>query len=329
MSKKHVSKKGISAKRVDKKRAIVIAGPTASGKSALAVCLAERLGGEVVNADSMQVYRDLEVLTARPSSADEARVGHHLYGFVDGCEAYSAGRYIDDARAVIDRLGREGRLAIVVGGTGLYLKALMEGLSPVPPVPDSVRAHWRGLADSAEGLAEVYAELCGRDPEMAGRLAPGDRSRVLRALEVIDATGRSLAEWQGMPGRAVLGCDEAWRLWVDIPRQEVYRRSDQRVEAMIAAGALEEVRALAARRLNGDLPVMRALGVGVLQDVLRGCVGLDAAVGQLKTDTRQYIKRQLTWGRRNMISWNRVNMQLMEQIFASDISLIDLMEEFG
>ncbi len=282
--------------------AVLIAGPTASGKSALALAVAERLGGLIVNADSMQVYRDLRIITARPDAADEARVPHRLYGHVDAAENYSAGRWCQDVRAALDEARQAGRLPILVGGTGLYFKALTEGLSAVPPTPTEIRVAVRARGD-ADGAQALHAELARRDPAMAGRLKPGDRMRVARALEVLEATGRSLADWHrdGMP--AILGSDEAVKIFLDVDRAELQRRIDARFDAMLGAGALEEVRALAARCLDPMLPAMKAHGVPWLRRHLAGEIGLEAAAEGGKLDTRRYTKRQATWFRHQMPGW--------------------------
>src|SRR4051812_5294279 len=205
----------------------------------------------------MQVYGDLRIITARPGVADEARVPHRLYGHVDAAENYSVGRWCHDARAVLEEAKSAGRVPILVGGTGLYFKALTQGLSAVPPTPPDVRAAVRARCD-AEGAAALHAELARRDPAMAERLKPGDRMRLARALEVLEATGRSLADWhrEGMP--AILDPDEALKIFLVIDRAELHRRIDARFEAMLAAGALEEARALAARGLDPMLPAMKA-----------------------------------------------------------------------
>ncbi len=283
-------------------RPILIAGPTASGKSGLALLLAERLGGVVINADSMQVYRELRLLTARPAREDEARAPHALYGFVGAAEAYSAGRYAADAARAIGDARAAGRVPIIVGGTGLYFKALLEGLSPVPQIPPEVRAHWRGQA-AARPPAELHALLAQRDPEMAARLMPTDPQRIVRALEVLESTGRSLAAWQREPGTPVLDEAATTRLLV-LPDRAVHAAAiDARFDAMMAAGALDEVRALLALGLSDELPAMRALGVAPLAAHLAGAISLEAAVAAAKAETRQYAKRQMTWLRRNMISW--------------------------
>lgn len=302
--------------------AILIAGPTASGKSALALALAERLGGVVINADSMQVYRELRILTARPSAEEEARVPHALYGFVPGSEAYSAGRFAADAKAAIDAARAADRIPILVGGTGLYFKALLEGLSPIPAIPVEVRAHWRGQAERL-GAGALHAMLESRDPETAARLRPSDPQRVVRALEVLDATGRSLSHWQRLPGVPVLRAEECERFVVSPERPELYRRCDARFDKMMEEGAVEEVRLLAGQRLDETLPVMRALGVRPLLQLVRGTLGREAAVEAGKRETRQYVKRQLTWQKRMMIAWKHVSTQEIESFLATDMPFID------
>ena len=291
-------------------RVVLIAGPTASGKSGLALRLAEELGGIVINADSMQVYRELRVLTARPSIADETRVPHALYGSVAGSDAYSAGRYVADVKRVLAEAEKGGRLPIFVGGTGLYFKALTEGLSPIPPVAEDVRRYWRGEAE--KGAAHVYAQLTARDSEMAGRLSPADTQRIVRALEVIDSTGQSLAEWQRLPREPVFDLAETLPLLVMPERAELVARIDRRFDEMIGMGALDEVVQLEGLGLDPKLPIMGALGVGPLRRHLAGTLSLAQAVEAGKAETRQYAKRQATWARGNMISWNAVSTQEME-----------------
>lgn len=303
-------------------RPILIAGPTASGKSGLALALAERLGGAVINADSMQVYRELSILTARPTPGDEARAPHALYGFVSGAEAYSAGRYAADAAAAIAAARAEGRAPIVVGGTGLYFKALLEGLSPVPTADPEVRAFWRAEA-ARRPSPELHALLAGRDPEMAARLMPTDPQRIVRALEVLESTGRSLAAWQREPGRPVLAEAETVRLLLLPDRQVQGAGIDARFDAMLAAGALEEVRALIGRGFCAGLPITRALGVAPLAAHLRGSLALEEAAAVAKAETRRYAKRQLTWLTRKMIAWRMASEQYLERLLAGDLSFID------
>jgi tRNA dimethylallyltransferase len=293
------------ANQASSKRAVLIAGPTASGKSALALELAQRLGGTVINADSMQVYRDLRVITARPSPAEEARVPHLLYGHVDAAENYSVGRWCVDAGAALAEVERAGRLPIMVGGTGLYFKTLTRGLAAVPPIPAAIRATVRERL-AAEGLAPLYTELGERDPATASRLMPGDRSRVTRALEVVLATGRSLTDWHGEGMRPALDPDAAVKIFLDVERAELYRRIDARFDAMLAAGALDEVRALGARGLDATLPAMKAHGVPWLLRHLGGEIELAAAAEEGKRDTRRYTKRQATWFRHQLPDWTWV-----------------------
>ncbi len=300
---------------------ILIAGPTASGKSAVALGLAERLGGTVVNADAMQVYRELSILTARPGAEDERRAPHRLYGHVPGREAYSAARYAREAHAAIEAARASGRVPIVVGGTGLYFKALTHGLSPIPPVPEEIRARWRARA-SAEGAPALHAVLRERDPEMAARLQSSDPQRIVRALEVIEATGVSLARWQERPGEPVIRHAEGRAFVIARERQDVRQRCDARFDAMMAAGAVNEVRRLLELGLDAALPVMRALGVGPLAGAIEGRLTLAEASDRSKAETRQYVKRQVTWLSRNMMSWTWIKAQETESIADEIIDFI-------
>jgi len=302
-------------------RAILIAGPTASGKSGLALTLAERLGGTVINADSMQVYRELRVLTARPPAEDEARAPHRLYGHVPGREAYSAGQFVREAASAIREARDNGRMPIVVGGTGLYFKALLEGLSPIPAISPDVRARWREEAERI-GAGDLHRKLAELDPVMAARLRPTDPQRITRALEVLDETGRSLSDWQSLPGEPVVPERETVRLVIRPEREDLYRRCDARLDAMMATGAIAEVAALAELRLDPALPVMRALGVAPLLRQLAGDLSPAEALQQAKTETRRYAKRQLTWLRRNMISWTPVLKQQMQSDVSEIVSML-------
>ena len=284
---------------------LLIAGPTASGKSAYALARAAREPSTIVNADSMQVYRELRILTARPSPEEEAQAPHALYGHVSGREAYSTGRYLRDVAPVLARAAAEGRRAIVVGGTGLYFKALLEGLSPIPEIPDDVRAFWRSQADR-HSPAELHEILAARDPAMGKRLRPSDPQRVTRALEVIEATGQSLSVWQATPGTPPIDGEACEKVVVMPDRATLYARADARFDAMMAAGAIEEVRGLMALDLDPALPVMRALGVPQLMQYERGQLRRTEAVAAAKAETRRYIKRQMTWLKRNMITWTNV-----------------------
>ena len=284
------------------KRAVLIAGPTASGKSALALRLAERLGGVVINTDSMQVYRDLRVITARPPPEEEARAPHRLYGHVDAAENYSTGRWCRDVAEMLEEVAGEGRVPIFVGGTGLYFKALTGGLAAVPPIPADIRAAVRGRL-ATEGVAPLYAELLTRDPKTAQRLMPNDRSRISRALEVVLATGRSLSDWhsEGLP--PLIDAAAAAKVFITCERKELVHRIEARFAAMLEAGALKEVRALAARHLDPTLPAMKAHGVPWLIRHLNGEISLDEAAAGAIMDTRRYAKRQVTWFRNQMTGW--------------------------
>ncbi|HEV7873693.1 MAG TPA: tRNA (adenosine(37)-N6)-dimethylallyltransferase MiaA [Enterovirga sp.] len=298
--------------------AILIAGPTASGKSELALRLAETLGGAVVNADSMQVYRDLRILTARPSPEEEARAPHRLYGHIDGAVNYSAGLYVADAGALLERLRQDRILPIVVGGTGLYFKALTEGLSDMPPVPDAVRAEIRAWAEGRP-TPELHASLAARDPVGAERLRPSDRQRILRALEFHAATGKPLSAYQAARVPGPLHARRLAKIFVAPERAELRARIDGRFVAMMEAGALDEVAALAGRGLDPALPVMRAHGVPGLLAHLRGEISLDEAVARGQADTRAYVKRQFTWGRHQMPDFLPVEP---ERAFAAAMELV-------
>jgi tRNA dimethylallyltransferase len=287
------------------KSVTLIAGPTASGKSALATRRARMRGGIVVNADSMQVYREIRILTARPTEAEEAAAPHRLYGFRPAAEAYSVAEWLRDLTPLVAAAREGGPPLVIVGGTGLYFKALLEGLSPVPDIPDDIRGRWRAEG-AAKDSAELHAILRQRDPAMAARLVPSDPQRIVRALEVLDATGRSLLDWRQVQGEPLLREGEAELLYVSPPRETLYARCDARLDRMLEAGALDEVRSLAALGLDPRLPVMRALGVRPLLAHTQGLLAFDAALTDAKTETRRYAKRQLTWARRNMIAWNAV-----------------------
>jgi len=284
---------------VGKPETILIAGPTASGKSALALDLAQKLGGVIVNADSMQVYRDLRIITARPSAEEERRVPHRLYGHVDAAENFSVGRWCEEAAAALTEIRRTARPAILAGGTGLYFNALTRGLAAVPPIPAKIREEVRARLAS-DGIAALHGELKWRDPAAAARLMPGDRARITRALEVVLATGRSLLDWQQANKPAGLDPARAAKIFLAPERDELLRRIDARFQAMMAAGALEEVGALAARHLDPDLPAMKAHGVPWLIRHLNGEITLEQAAEEAIRDTRQYTKRQATWFRNQL-----------------------------
>ncbi len=303
---------------------LVIAGPTASGKSSLALAVAERFGGVIINADAMQVYQDVDVLTAQPAAAARARVPHRLYGVIAPSEACSAGRWREMALDEIGAALAGGKLPVVVGGTGLYLKALMEGLAPIPKVPDEVRASARQLHARLGGEA-FHRELRRLDPETAARLEPGDSQRLIRAWEVSRATGRSLSSWHGGDGAGPPPGLAFKTVMFDPPRQALYAALDARFERMIADGAIEEAKALEARGLDSELPVMKALGVRELLGFIHGTISIEAAVSRAQQATRNYAKRQLTWFRRQMAADEVISAQYSESfneyIFSFIISL--------
>ena len=283
-------------------RAVLIAGPTASGKSALALAVAENLGGVIVNADSMQVYRDLRIITARPTADDEIRAPHELYGFVDAAENYSVGRWCRDVEETLREIGEQGRVPILVGGTGLYFKALTSGLAAVPPIPADIRADVRGRLQQ-EGAPALHAELTRLDPATAQRVTANDRSRISRALEVVLATGRALSDWhrEGLP--PLIDPARAVKVFITCERKELVRRIEVRFDAMIKSTALDEVRRLAERRLDPALPAMKAHGVPWLIRHLNGEISREEAIAGAVMDTRRYAKRQLTWFRNQMNDW--------------------------
>ncbi len=268
----------------------LIAGPTASGKSALALALAERFEGVVINADSAQVYRDLRILSARPSEAEEERAPHRLYGYRDGATACSAADWATDARAAISETHREGRLSILTGGTGLYIRTLLEGIAPVPPIDPGIRSAVRALP-----VPESYAALKLEDPEAAERVRPTDTARVARALEVVRSTGRPLAQWQREKAGGIGGKVRLLPLILLPPREWLYERCNNRFEQMLGPEGLAEGEALLARGLDAALPVMRAIGVPEVAAYVRGEMSREEAIAAGQTATRQYAKRQYTW----------------------------------
>lgn len=279
-----------------KPRLALIAGPTASGKSTLAMALAERADGVVINADASQVYHDLRVLTARPSPEDEARLPHRLFGHVDGAEAYSAARWAEDARATIEEVRTHGRLPILVGGTGLYIRTLLDGIAPVPGIDDAVRAGVRALP-----VAEAHAALSREDPAAAARLPPADTSRIARALEVIRSTGRPLVDWQSHRTGGIAGQVALAPLILLPDRALLLANCDARLETMFASGAIEEVEALLARDdIPADAPVRRAIGVREIAQMLAGDLSRETALSAARLATRQYAKRQYTWFRHQL-----------------------------
>jgi tRNA dimethylallyltransferase len=282
------------------KTAVLIAGPTASGKSALAVKLAHERDGVIINADSMQVYRELRIISARPSVEEEGRAPHRMYGNVAGAEDYSAGQWLRDVKVEIEACLAIGKLPIIVGGTGLYFMALQGGLAEIQPIPEVIREEWRNYA------GDLHLALQKVDPLGAAKLNPADRQRILRALEVYEATGQTLSHWQAhAKDNGFLNQFNVERLFVDVPREELYARAERRFDIMMEHGALDEVATLP--DLPTTQPIMKAIGVPELLAHLRGELSREDAVVLAKTATRQYIKRQLTWWRGQMQGWTTFN----------------------
>ncbi len=283
----------------------LIAGPTASGKSALAMSRARETGAVILNADSQQLYADLRILTARPSVEDEAQVEHRLYGVADAAEAWSVGRWSRAVMPVLAELAEAGRPALLVGGTGLYFMALTKGLADIPDVPNEVRDAVEQAFD-AEGEVVFRGRLSAFDPQAAQRIETGDRQRLIRAMAVAEHTGRALSEWAA--DTVPLLDPDTWIGRVVEPNREtLYAHCDRRVEAMIAQGALDEVRALVARGLDSALPAMKAVGMREFSAHLTGTTSLDQSITATQQATRNYAKRQLTWFRNQTADWPRGN----------------------
>lgn len=276
-------------------RVALIAGPTASGKSALALALAQAVNGTVINADASQVYADLRILSARPTIQETNAAPHRLFGHIDGAQACTAARWAHEARAEIDRAHGEGRLPILTGGTGLYIRTLLDGIAPVPDIDPDIRATVRALP-----VAQAHAMLAIEDPPAAARLAPADSTRVARALEVILSTGRPLSSWQAVRTGGIGDRVALSPLILLPPRDWLIARCDRRFGEMIATGAVEEVEILLARDLDPDLPVMRAIGVPDIRAWLGGEIDRDTMLERGRIATRQYAKRQFTWFSRQL-----------------------------
>ena len=300
--------------------AIVIAGPTASGKSGLALAAAQQFGGWVINADSMQVYDVLRILTARPGTDDEAKAPHRLYGVLSPHEICSAARWRDMAATEMQNAWDAGAIPIIVGGTGLYLRALTQGLSPIPDIPAAIRDHARSML-AERGNAEFHRLLAQRDPEMAARLDPGNSQRLSRAWEVIEATGLSLAHWQRQPNQGAVQAH--WlTLVLDPPREILNASCDRRFRHMVAAGAVDEAQAMADLNLPADCPASRALGLPDLIAHLNGTLSLDQAIAAGSQSTRAYAKRQGTWFRHQITGAEIIKAQFSESLKGEIFSFI-------
>lgn len=307
------------------KRALFIAGPTASGKSALSLLAADRLNGVIINADSMQVYQELPLLTACPSVADEARAPHKLYRFLSASDGCSAAFWADKAMQEIEQAWQNDQTPILVGGTGMYFKVLIDGIAVIPEIPADIRRAVRSECEKA-GSAELHNELQGCDPEAAKRLPPGDSQRISRAVEVYRATSKPLTEWQKntLPGPMAVHDDAGMveKVIVSPDRSVLYDRCNMRFDQMMESGALDEIKKLDSLNLPAELPLMRALGVPPLLAYLHGEVEFDVAVSEAKMQTRRFAKRQLTWFRNQFSHWNRLGAQYSEREFEDFVNKI-------
>lgn len=280
----------------NQKSVLLIAGPTASGKSALAIAQAKARGGVIINADSMQVYKELRIVTARPSSDEEAQVPHRLFGHVGGADDYSTATWLGEVETEIQNCWANEKLPIICGGTGLYFMALEQGLAKLPPIDPLIREKWRSFQ------GDLHAELEQRHATSAARLNPADRQRLIRSLEVLESTSKPLIEWQKQAQlESILQTSNTERIFVNLPRDELYLRAERRFDQMLEMGALEEIRSLPA--LNTAQPLMKAIGVPELLAHLKGELTLEDAKTKAKTATRNYIKRQMTWFRGQMKQW--------------------------
>ena len=279
------------------KSVLLIAGPTASGKSALALAQAQVRGGVIINADSMQVYKELRIITARPSVKEEQLVSHRLFGHIGGAETYSTAAWLAESEIEIQKCWATGQLPIICGGTGLYFMALEQGLAKLPPIDPEIREKWRNFQGN------LHVELEQRHPESAARLNPADRQRLIRSLEVLESTGKPLIEWQKEAQlESILKTAKIERIFMNVPREELYVRAERRFDAMIEQGALDEIRALP--KFDNAQPLMKAIGVPELLAYNMGELTLEDAKNKAKTATRNYIKRQMTWFRGQMKNWH-------------------------
>lgn len=305
------------------KQALFIAGPTASGKSALSLRLAKDLNGVIINADSMQVYKGLRIVTACPSKEDEAAAPHRLYRFLDPSETCSAAFWAAKAKAEIDTAWERGQTPIVIGGTGMYFKVLLEGIAKVPEIDPKIRADVR-LECNEAGSEVLHKELSGYDPAAAARLSPGDSQRICRAVEVFRSTGKALSDWHKETGPGLMQAADAAgqivKLILNPDRETLYERCNLRFDMMLEEGALEEVRNLMSKDLDPSLPAMRALGVPSLVNIIKGEQKPEAAIEDAKMQTRRFAKRQLTWFRNQFSAWERISAQLSESEYQKILS---------
>ncbi|GHB31660.1 tRNA dimethylallyltransferase [Pseudovibrio japonicus] len=285
---------------------MLIAGPTASGKTALSIQLAKELDAWVVNADSMQIYSDLHILSARPSAEEESQAPHHLFGHVASDQPYSVMNWLTEFGEVLSAARAERRPLVVVGGTGLYFKSLLEGLSLLPDIPEDVREHWRGFAQDVSS-DELHGALAERDEVMAERLHPSDTQRIVRALEVIEGTGKSLSVWQNERSTPLPMPEETVPVVLLPNRKVLHERIHRRFDLMMEHGAVEEACALWAKGLDPNLQVMKAIGVKQLAEAAQGVTSMEWAIEKAKTETRRYAKRQSTFFRGQLSNWRTLD----------------------
>ncbi|MCJ8324582.1 MAG: tRNA (adenosine(37)-N6)-dimethylallyltransferase MiaA [Rhizobiales bacterium] len=301
---------------------ILIAGATASGKSSVAISLANKFNGVLLNADSMQVYKELRIMSARPTVAEESQAEHRLFGHMSAAEPYSVGHWLTQISAEIVDIVQQGKVPIIVGGTGLYFTSLVDGISPIPDITADIRSHWRGY----EG--DLYAELTAVDPVLAARLKPQDKQRIIRGLEVFHSSGRMLSDWQqntalkqflpNLPGL------QLHKFILQPERQYLYDRINQRFDQMLELGGVEEVKKLMSMGLPADMTALKAIGVRQINEALVGNVNMAEAIEKSKTESRRYAKRQMTWQKSNLITYNSINEQQSERKMAIILSKITI-----
>lgn len=303
-----------------KRNVILIAGATASGKSQIAISLANQFDGVILNADSMQVYSELRVISARPSPEEEAQAEHRMFGHMSAANPYSVGHWLDQVTVEIIDILKSGKTPIIVGGTGLYFTALVDGISPIPDIAPDIRSHWRAQTDD---LHEVLVKV---DPTLAARLEPNDRQRIIRGLEVFHSTGRTLSDWQANePLKQFLPPIDGLQLHkftLQPERQYLYDRINQRFDMMVELGGIDEVKALMAMGLPADMTALKAIGVRQINQALIGNASMDEAIEKSKTESRRYAKRQMTWQKGNLITYNSIIEQQSARKLANILSKI-------
>ena len=290
---------------------VLLSGPTASGKSSLASKLAEKIDGEIINADSIQLYRDLFILTARPDIKKE-KIKHHCYGFLDGDINWSVGKWINEINKILKDVIKRKKVPIVVGGTGFYFKAITDGLSPIPDIDKSIRFKIENDLEK-NGLTELQKRLALIDPKASEKINPNDRQRIMRALEVYEGTNKKISDFWLMKREKIINY-KSINFKIDADREWIYKNCDLRVDYMFENGVVEEVRHLLTKNYSENSPIMKAIGVDEITSFLNSDITLDRALELIKFKTHQYAKRQITWINNQMISWNSINTQYSNKI---------------